>query len=704
MHFQTRSLRGVLLILLAVLTSGVVLLVQPPHLPTSTHATPGRSNAYKPSSCSKFRLNFPTYLKSQSVFALNAPSAREGRDYECGYLQVPERHQQPTGKQIKLGVAMIKSNTPQPAADPLVLLQGGPGGSGIAIFSSLAEPSFKGSKQLRADRDLIILEQRGTLFSQPFLRCSEFDRAIQQQLDNPTMRPVEAKKLEFQSLQACRQRLSQDGVDLSAYNSIENAADIAALAKALGYRQINLYGVSYGTLLALHTLRQHSTLLRSVILDAVVPTQVSWVRTAIKSADRAIVELTKACTADPNCRAAYPDLRHELSRLIHRLNQQPVMMGFYDYSTLKFEKTQLTGDLLTVLVTQMFYRTDALPVIPAMIYQVRDGRYHVGSQILALQLLDRTLAEGMFYSVACGENTKLMPADVAGLDPKTAKRAVSDVQEFAKACALWNVPELAPALKQPVTSAVPTLIFNGQFDPITPPSFGEQAAKTLSRSHVITFLRNGHGAMLDSVCGSRIAAAFLNNPLQAPNSSCARQQSKLTFITPKTTFMTPGATRLMQLFSNQEFGELGIQALLLLIMGSFLFIWPLSWLLRLLFQFPSERRSLARLASWLGVLAGCLGAAWVILQIYGFAATAFADVQISSFEVFVGVNRKFAWIFVTPLLIAAAALGMLACAVVAWRKQYWGVLWRIYYTLIALAAGVYTGVLARTGQLSVLFS
>ncbi len=80
----------------------------------------------------------------------------------------------------------------------------------------------------------------------------------------------------------------QEGTDLAAYNSLENAADIEALRTALGYDQINLYGVSYGTLLALHALRLYPGALRSVILDGVVPPQINFLTEAPRAHDRSL--------------------------------------------------------------------------------------------------------------------------------------------------------------------------------------------------------------------------------------------------------------------------------------------------------------------------------------------------------------------------------------------------------------------------------
>jgi hypothetical protein len=104
--------------------------------------------------CKSFQQPYWPQEWSQNIFEVSAPAAQEGRDYECGFLTVPEHHDRSDGAEIQLAVAIIKSTAAHPEPDPLVLLQGGPGGSGITQFASLANSQTPGSAALRADRDL----------------------------------------------------------------------------------------------------------------------------------------------------------------------------------------------------------------------------------------------------------------------------------------------------------------------------------------------------------------------------------------------------------------------------------------------------------------------------------------------------------------------------------------------------------------------
>jgi hypothetical protein len=121
----------------------------------------------------------------------------EGTNYECGYLTVPELHSQPEGNTIQVGIVILKSPNPNPA-EPLILFQGGPGGSSIELFPSLF---LLFGEQILAERDVIAFEKRGNLYSRPFLDCPEYRES-----DSFAQVTVEES---VQTLKACRDRLVQ---------------------------------------------------------------------------------------------------------------------------------------------------------------------------------------------------------------------------------------------------------------------------------------------------------------------------------------------------------------------------------------------------------------------------------------------------------------------------------------------------------------
>jgi pimeloyl-ACP methyl ester carboxylesterase len=643
---------------------------------------------YQIVACDRFEQPYWKLDWSQNIFQSSAPAAQERQDYECGFLTVPAHHDRPDGEELQLAVAMIKSTAAHPEPDPLVLLQGGPGGSGIAFFSNLANSQTLGSAALRANRDLIILEQRGTLYSHPQLRCPEVRARMELQFQNPHLSDADLSEHYQQSLQECRQRLAQT-VDLTAYNSIENAADIDTLAQVLGYSQINLYGVSYGSLLALQTIRNHAPIVKSAIIDGVLPPQIQFPATVPLSTHQAIAKLTTACAEDEECNRAYPNLLKRFKTQLDRLDRQPVLTSIYDYKTSAFKTLKFTGSQLQSIVISALYSQQWLSAIPVAIDLVERDRFDLVAYLFSMQLFDETLADGMYYSVTCAEDTDFTPPDLSWLDTQAAQRSIRDLKFFQTACHNWHVPALPQIFKAPVVSDLPVLIFNGWFDPITPSTFGDTVAQTLPNSHIVTFPVGAHGMMVGNLCAANIAANFLKNPLLKPDSNCVKEKSKITFITPKTTFKSPEARSIAQFMAYGQVREIELISVAMLTILSSLFIIPIDRLMQLHRSPQSTKKSPSGRAIMFGLLTGILTAIWLSLEIYGVANMASGNSRFNGLASFVGIDRDYAWINIFPCLIAIASFGLSFHAILSWKYRWWHIFWRIYYTTIAIATIYY---------------
>ena len=256
----------------------------------------------------------------------------ESLGFECGYVVVPERHANPDGPTIRIPVAVRRATAPNPHPDPLVLAQGGPGGDAFEIFTLLVP-----STDIAANRDIIIFNQRGTPYAEPELSCPETAAVLPQTL---AATEEEGNRLYNEALSACFERLQSEGIDLSAYNSLENAADVPLVVQALGYDEYNFYGVSYGTLLGLHLMRNHPEGLRSVILDSVVAPDINFLSEVPASENRVLDEVFAACEADPDCREQYPNLEERFFNLVRQFDDKPVTLQLRDPETgNKYETT-----------------------------------------------------------------------------------------------------------------------------------------------------------------------------------------------------------------------------------------------------------------------------------------------------------------------------------------------------------------------------
>jgi len=424
----------------------------------------------------------------------------EGQNVRCGFLSVPEDWSQPQGPSIRLAVAIFKTFNSHPAPDPVVSLGGGPGQAWLENQG----PTYNAGNLL-PNRDLILFDQRGAGYSQPSLRC----------FDNET-------------LHTCHDRLVKSGINLNAYTTLQNAADVHALISTLGYQQVNLKGGSYGTRLALAVMRLYPSDLRSVVLDAVVPPQVNVFTSTPQATIRAFDVLFHRCAADPSCNAAYPQLQTVFYHLVADLNTTPITF----HTTLQTGASvsvHFTGNDLVLWLQNSLYFTASIPLLPRVIFQIRQHDYTLLSRILSLiygSSSNDAGSWGMFYSVMCGEDAAFttrpaLQTSVQGLPPQAQPALLESSMSRFAVCQFWGVKPVPAIQKEPVRSTIPTLILQGEYDPLTPPVYGMLAAQTLSRSYF--FLLPGVGHLIHSptsTCPDTIPEAFWDHPTEKPDTSC----------------------------------------------------------------------------------------------------------------------------------------------------------------------------------------
>src|SRR6266404_5731220 len=159
-------------------------------------------------------------------------------DASCGYLVVPEDRSRPSGRTIRLMVAKHPAQSPEKRPDPVIYLAGGPGDIAPLDVNGLIAANF-----IR-DRDILVVSQRGTMFSEPALTCASIDDFARMLL-GLRFYSAATERAHLAATEACHRELAATGADLSAYNSTETAADFADLRKVLGFTTWNVYGTSY---------------------------------------------------------------------------------------------------------------------------------------------------------------------------------------------------------------------------------------------------------------------------------------------------------------------------------------------------------------------------------------------------------------------------------------------------------------------------
>jgi pimeloyl-ACP methyl ester carboxylesterase len=250
----------------------------------------------------------------------------ENIEVECGTMIVPEDRADPLGNIVLIGVATFRATGRRPQPDPIFFLNGGPGSYTLETwgedysFNYLFAPFIE-------QRDVVLIDYRGVGSSEPNMFCDEVLDYTFDTLDD-ALTDAQATDSYTAAVNACRQRLIDfEGVNLRMYNSAVFAQDVADLRRVLGYDVINLFGVSYGTRLALTMLRDQPEGIRSVILDGVYPPQVDRSAENLPNVNRALEALFTACAASRECDAEYPDLRETFYSTARRLNAEPELLS-----------------------------------------------------------------------------------------------------------------------------------------------------------------------------------------------------------------------------------------------------------------------------------------------------------------------------------------------------------------------------------------
>ena len=457
------------------------------------------------------------------------PGAEELAKASCGYLVVPEDRSLPNGRTIRLMVAKYSARSPEKRPDPVVYLAGGPGDIAPLEINGLVAADF-----IR-DRDIYVVSQRGTMFSEPALTCAAPD-AFARELLGLRFYSDETMRAHLTATEACHRDLAATGADLSAYNSTENAADFADLRKVLGIDVWNIYGTSYGSYVAQTLMRDHPEGIRSVVLDSVLPTTYN-VAANWQNARDGFGNIFQACAAEPACNASHPDLQEIFTGLVNKLEAEPLTATVKDPATGEDIKVVIDGGALVDWLRNQNYGVPMLQAAPNRIDGLAAGRSDA-IEAIALDRASRApppdptapaLGYGLAFGVSCRESYPFAtPEDLAAAGRKAFPDYPTSIQRegvggwayFNEDCReVWKVPAAPDAMHQPVVSSIPTLLISGSFDTLTSLAGAKAAGSNLAKATVISIPGIGHAVSPQSPCAQAVVVSFLADPA-APDTSC----------------------------------------------------------------------------------------------------------------------------------------------------------------------------------------
>jgi pimeloyl-ACP methyl ester carboxylesterase len=444
------------------------------------------------------------------------PVAQQGRSchlpgseeaLRCITLPLPVDYAKPRAEQLSLHVTVAPAFREAARADPLFILAGGPGQAGTDVLA-LLNHTFR---RVRATRDLVIIDQRGTGLSDK-LDCPRGD-------NDEALTPAEQDV----ALRACLAGIKRP---FSAYGTASAARDIEQVRIALGYHDINLWGASYGTRLAQHYVRAYPARVRALILDGVVaPDQII---PAGGRDGKAALELVFAdCEADPACKAAYPALRGEFAALSARVAAGAVKLQLPDPRTAREVAVDMNTERFLGTVHSILYSAADTRRLPFLIHSAHANRWQpfVARRNAASDFSsDGPIAQLLHLAVVCAEDMpRLTPALKKDDD---AALTTSLTTRIGSLCAMMNVP---PAPQQALTAIkMPVLMLSGEIDPVTPPRRARAAGELMARAQHLSVAHVGQG-ISQLGCAPRLLREFLDQPEQQVNAACLKEIPAPTF-------------------------------------------------------------------------------------------------------------------------------------------------------------------------------
>jgi len=436
-------------------------------------------------------------------------------DAYCGTLTVYENRATKQGRQIDLNIVVLPALRSDSQPDPLFFLAGGPG-QGAARLSKQVREVFR---RVQNDRDIVLVDQRGTGKSNP-LNCTNDDDSLKAIMDSNEQALAQVK--------AC---MTTYDADLTLYTTPIAMDDLDDVRAFLGYDKVNVYGGSYGTRAALVYMRQHGDRIRTVILDGVAPPNMRLPLYFPRDSQRAFELLARDCAADGGCNKAYPNLLDRMRTLVARLESNPPTVKVTHPRTGETADVRIDARLMANIIVQALYSPMMTALVPAIVVAAEKNDFQ---SMLALAGFsgggdEPAMALGMQLSVICAEDApKNTPDDLKnGSESTLFGKYVLTIQQ--QACEFWPRGKVDESFYEPVTSDIPTLVLSGEVDPITPPTWGEQVAATLSKSKHVVIAGTGHTAG-STGCGQRLMREFIEEGSAADlDTSCVDKVKRPAF-------------------------------------------------------------------------------------------------------------------------------------------------------------------------------
>jgi len=433
----------------------------------------------------------------------------------CGRVRVLENRGAPEGRTIDLRVVVLPSRR-RGADEPVFFLQGGPGAASSEMAANLSR------SPLRERHDLVLVDQRGTGGSNP-LRCEVGD-------------PFESLDVIFTGkttgdLTNCREQLD---ADLKYYTAVEAMKDLDEVRAALGHERINLWGASYGSLEALEYVRRHPGRVRALAIQGVAPPALFSALSVGGNAQRALDATVAACERDADCRSAFPDVHGELESVLTSLSREPVEISVRHPRTEERVTLSISRDLFAGVLRFLLYDRRLADRVPSIIHSARNGEFDaLASQAVRFaDVIGGSLYTGAALSAFCSEDVYRYSEQEIRKASEGTFLGPTLARNLKRSCEGWPRGQVPDDFYGHVSFEGPVLLVSGELDPVTPPSWADEAATHLPNSLHVLIPDAGHFIGPPDCVQGMMARVFTAGTVEGLDTSCTRRQPARRFEMP----------------------------------------------------------------------------------------------------------------------------------------------------------------------------
>jgi pimeloyl-ACP methyl ester carboxylesterase len=390
------------------------------------------------------------------------PCTVQGVPARCGTFVVPENRSKPNGRTIGLRVVVLPALSKPAASDAVTYLTGGPGDAVTDETKILSNELI----DLNEHHDILLVDQRGTGSSAYY--CP-----------NPT-KPFGSTAEKRDYIRDC---LRAFGGDMNQYGTRTAMDDLDAVRAALGYRQLDIIGASYGATAAQVYLRLHPSSVRTLILITVTAIDVPFFGRWAVNAQHALDQVAAICDSQPACRKAFPNWERQFGELLKAWNAHPVQTR---------KGVMMTGNELAGIVHVMLLDMNNAASIPLLVNRAAEGDYTLLNQQGPGDLSLPSPPQLMAWSIWCNEPWTGLAANPpwgTEFDSYTA----AYIAEFRRGCSFFpKRAEPASLWKLPSSSTVPVLAIDGGADPQDPPTNFPDLKQHFPDSRIVILPHIGH--------------------------------------------------------------------------------------------------------------------------------------------------------------------------------------------------------------------